>query len=135
MTTRDDVQWLIREFAGNVPGVVHAVAYAGDGLLLGHSPDLSRDDADRLAAAGSGVTSLVLGIARVINVGGVQSTVVAFDKGFLFTMSGEATASILVLGSPDCDPADITYRLAGVVEKFGEMLARSVPPRQQGVAG
>jgi predicted regulator of Ras-like GTPase activity (Roadblock/LC7/MglB family) len=141
-TTRQDVHWLINEFAGGVPGVVHAVAYSGDGLVLGYTTSLAQEDAERLAAAGSGVTSLLAGIARIINVGQVQSNLVGFDEGYLFTMSstaagpsGDMVASILVLGSRGCDPEAVTYQLAIVVDKFADMLASNAVPRQPGVLG
>ncbi len=141
-TTRPDVHWLINEFAGSVPGVVHAVAYSGDGLVLGYTDRLAQDAAERLAAAGSGVTSLLAGIASTINVGQVQSNLVEFDQGFLFTMSssaagpsGNTVASILVLGSRECDPEAITYQLAIVVDKFADMLASSAVPRPSGALG
>ena len=104
--------------------------------------ELTVPAAERLAAAGSGVTSLLAGIASTINVGQVQSNLVEFDQGFLFTMSssaagpsGNTVASILVLGSRECDPEAITYQLAIVVDKFADMLASSAVPRPSGALG
>jgi len=122
VTTRQDVHWLIGEFADSVPGVEHAVAVSGDGLALGYSNGLPRDAAEKLAAAGSGLTSLLVGIAGIVNAGHVQSSLVELDAGFLFVMSTAGGESILVLGRGDCDPAQITYQLALVIEKFGDML-------------
>jgi uncharacterized protein len=122
VTTRQDVDWLIGEFAANVPGVEHAVAVSGDGLALGYNPGLPRDAAEKLAAAGSGLTSLLVGIAGIVNAGHVQSGIVELDGGFLFVMSTPTGESILVLGRGDCDPAQITYQLALLVDKFGDTL-------------
>ncbi len=127
MTTRQDVHWLIGEFANSVPGVEHAVAISSDGLALGYSPGLPRDAAEKLAAAGSGLASLLVGVAGIVNAGHVQSSLVELDAGFLFFMSTPTGESILVLGRGDCDPAQITYQLALVVEKFGDALQS--PPR------
>jgi len=134
-TTRDDVRWLVGEFVANVRGVVCAVAISGDGLALGYSQNVHRDTADGLAAAGGGARSLAIQIAGLLRAGRVHSSMIEVDAGFIFQMATDTGESVLVLGGDDCDPAEVTYQLTLVIEKFGQMLAVSAAPRQAGVSG
>ncbi|EGX61881.1 hypothetical protein SZN_00930 [Streptomyces zinciresistens K42] len=64
MTTADqhtadstDMTWALNRLCDE-PGVMNAVLFSSDGLVIAKSDDLSRDDAERTAAALSGVKSL-----------------------------------------------------------------------------
>jgi uncharacterized protein len=134
-TTRPDVHWLIGEFTATVPGVVSAVAISSDGLALGYSDSLVRDVAERLAAAGSGQTSLNTGMSNTVCGGRVLSNCVAVEAGFFFSMTTDTGETVLVVGARDCDPGKVTYELALLIAKFSEMLAGSAPARHPGVVG
>ncbi|MEU4233301.1 roadblock/LC7 domain-containing protein [Nonomuraea sp. NPDC026600] len=53
-----DMTWLLNKLVHEQPGVVHALLFTTDGLVLAHSGALTRDNADRAAAALSGIKSL-----------------------------------------------------------------------------
>ena len=59
---RDNMAWLLRQFASDVSGVTHAVLLSRDGLRLLDS-DVDKDWADELSAAISGVASLAANIS------------------------------------------------------------------------
>jgi predicted regulator of Ras-like GTPase activity (Roadblock/LC7/MglB family) len=46
------LDWLLANFAEQVPDVSHALAVSEDGLRLAASPDLAPDQVDQLAAVG-----------------------------------------------------------------------------------
>ena len=61
------LDWLLANFARQVPDVAHAVAVSGDGLRLAASMDLPVDMADQLSAVISGLASLTVGAARLMS--------------------------------------------------------------------
>lgn len=67
---------------------------SNDGLAVGASHALSREDAEHLAAVASGFNSLAKGAGRHFGAGGVRQTMVEMDDGFLFVAAaGTAPAS------------------------------------------
>lgn len=55
------LDWLVSNFASDVPGVSHAVLVSADGLLMAASAHLPIDRAEQLAAVTSGLASLSAG--------------------------------------------------------------------------
>ena len=82
-----NLNWLITNFADQVPGVAHTVVVSADGLLLAVSQGFPRDRADQLAAVASGLLSLTQGASRVFEGGQVTQTVVEMERGFLLVMA------------------------------------------------
>lgn len=122
---RQDAQnlnWLIENFAEQVPGVAHTIVVSSDGLLLAVSDGFPRDRADQLSAVASGLTSLTQGAARIFEAGAVAQTVVEMERGFLFTMSISDGSILAVLASPDCDMGLIGYEMTLLVERAGRVL-------------
>ena len=60
----NSLDWLVSNFAREVPGVSHAVLVSVDGLLIAASQHLPRERADQLAAVSSGLASLASGAAH-----------------------------------------------------------------------
>ncbi len=58
------LDWLVSNFASDVPGVSHAVLVSADGLLMAASAHLPIDRAEQLAAVTSGLASLSAGVSR-----------------------------------------------------------------------
>ncbi len=57
----NSLDWLVSNFARDVPGVSHAVLVSVDGLLIAANEQLPRDRAEQLAAVTSGLASLAAG--------------------------------------------------------------------------
>ncbi|MFE5842054.1 roadblock/LC7 domain-containing protein [Streptomyces niveus] len=53
-----DMGWALNNLVRSQPGIINAVLFTSDGLLLAHSDGLGRDEAEKAAAALSGVNSL-----------------------------------------------------------------------------
>ena len=65
----NSLDWLVSNFAREVPGVSHAVLVSVDGLLIAASEQLPRDRAEQLAAVTSGLASLAAGAAQLFEGG------------------------------------------------------------------
>ncbi len=79
-----ELDWLLDDLVGCVREVRHAVVLSNDGLAVGASTGLGREDAEHLAAVASGFHSLAKGAGRHFGAGGVRQTMVEMDDGFLF---------------------------------------------------
>ncbi len=89
----NSLDWLVSNFARDVPGVSHAVLVSVDGLLIAASEHLPPDRADQLAAVASGLASLATGAAQLFDGGQVLQSVVEMQNGYLLLMR-VATARI-----------------------------------------
>lgn len=59
-----DLAWLLDDLVGRVKQAEHAIVLSADGLLMASSAQLSRDDAEHLAAMASGIQSLAKGASK-----------------------------------------------------------------------
>lgn len=119
------LDWLLANFARQVPDVAHAVAVSGDGLRIATSADLPVDMADQLSAVISGLASLCLGTARLMSAGPVRQTIVDMDGGVLLIMSVGDRALVGVLAAPGCDLGQIGYETAMLVHRVSDTLEPS----------
>ncbi|MEU0739888.1 roadblock/LC7 domain-containing protein [Streptomyces sp. NPDC006134] len=119
--------WLLDGLVTRVRDVRHAVVLSGDGLAVGASTRLGREDAEHLAAVASGFHSLAKGAGRHFGVGGVRQTMVELDDGFLFVVAAGDGSCLAVLTAVTADIGLVAYEMACLVKRVGEHLR--TPPR------
>lgn len=117
-----DLDWLLDDLVVRVGEVHHAVVLSGDGLPVGASAGLSREDAEHLAAVASGFHSLAKGAGRHFRVGGVRQTMVEMDDGFLFVAAAGEGSCLALLTAVSADIGLIAYEMARLVNRVGEHL-------------
>ncbi|MDR3084505.1 MAG: roadblock/LC7 domain-containing protein, partial [Streptomyces sp.] len=110
-----------------VATVRHAVVLSNDGLAVGASTALSREDAEHLAAVASGFHSLAKGAGRHFGAGGVRQTMVEMDDGFLFVAAAGHGSCLALLTAVTADIGLVAYEMARLVKRVGEHLY--APPR------
>ena len=125
--TFGDLDWLLDDLVLRVAEVRHVVVLSGDGLPVGASKALTREDAEHLAAVASGFHSLAKGAGRHFHAGGVRQTMVEMDDGFLFVAAAGDGSCLAVLTSVIADIGLIAYEMARLVKRVGEHLR--TPPR------
>jgi predicted regulator of Ras-like GTPase activity (Roadblock/LC7/MglB family) len=125
----DDLAWML-DSALEIPGALHAVLISADGLLMARTKDFDKDNADRVAAAMSGVQSLSRSLGFFCEGDNQQwrQTLVEFDGGWVFLISAGQGAYLGVSATPDVDMADITFRMQQLVGQLGKALM--TPPRE-----
>ena len=132
-----NLHWLLTNLVEEVPGIQSVAVVSSDGLLL-LSSDPGRNAAAREAGKGrptgprgssadlativSGIGSLTVGAARLMEFGGVKHTMVAMDEGSLFVMSISDGSLLGVHGSADCDMSVVAYHMALFVGRAGHVL-------------
>ncbi|MFF9869536.1 roadblock/LC7 domain-containing protein [Streptomyces sp. NPDC013953] len=122
-----ELDWLLDDLSARVREVRHTVVLSGDGLAVGASSALSREDAEHLAAVASGFHSLAKGAGRHFHAGGVHRTMVEMDEGFLFVAAAGEGSCLAVLSTAHADIGLIAYEMARLVRRVGEHLR--TPPR------
>ncbi|MFJ6705119.1 MULTISPECIES: roadblock/LC7 domain-containing protein [unclassified Streptomyces] len=121
-----ELDWLLDDLVLRVEEVRHAVVLSNDGLAVGASTGLSREDAEHLAAVASGFNSLAKGTGRHFGVGGVRQTMVEMDDAFLFVAAAGDGSCLAVLTAVTADIGLVGYEMARLVKRVGEHL-RTAP--------
>ncbi|MGW0966257.1 roadblock/LC7 domain-containing protein [Streptomyces sp. NPDC002516] len=132
-----NLHWLLTNLVEEVPGLQSVAVVSSDGLLLlssdpGRNAEARTADSDRpkgpkgsaadLATIVSGIGSLTLGAAKLMDSGGVKQTMVAMDEGSLFVMAISDGSLLGVHGSADCDMSVVAYHMALFVGRAGHVL-------------
>lgn len=133
-----NLQWLLANFVEEVPGVRSVAVVSSDGLLLLSSepdpvapraaagPARISDVRMDLAAVVSGLASLTMGAARLMDGGRVRQTTVAMQDGMLFVMSISDGSLLGVHATAECDLSVIAYHMALFVGRAGHVLTPSL---------
>ena len=130
-----DLAWLLDDLVERVAHAEKGIVLSNDGLLIASSRDLSREDAEHLAAAAAGFQSLARGTGRYIGGGTVRQTIVELEKAFFFVTAAGKGACLAVQASVDADVGLIAYEMARLVTSVGKYLStsmRTLPPPGEG---
>ncbi|WP_405899877.1 roadblock/LC7 domain-containing protein [Streptomyces sp. NBC_00727] len=133
-TEARNLHWLLSNLVEEVPGVHSVTVVSSDGLMLlssdpGHlsapeegKPSGPRGSSADLATIVSGIGSLTVGAAKLMEGGGVKQTMVAMEEGSVFVMSISDGSLLGVHAAPDCDMGVIAYHMALFVGRAGHVL-------------
>ena len=123
MTTT--MNWVLDDLVRRVDGIRQAVVLSRDGLTLGASASLSREDAEHLAAVAAGIQSLSRGAALRFDGGQPRQAIIHMDRALLFVMAAAQGSCLAVLCPADADHGLIAYEMAMLVKRLGQYLATS----------
>ncbi|MFJ7625435.1 roadblock/LC7 domain-containing protein [Streptomyces sp. NPDC097595] len=134
-TEARNLHWLLSNLVEEVPGVHSVTVVSSDGLMLlssdpGHHSAAEpagpqsgpRGSSADLATIVSGISSLTVGAAKLMDGGGVKQTMVAMEEGSVFVMSISDGSLLGVHAAPDCDMGVIAYHMALFVGRAGHVL-------------
>lgn len=128
-----DIDWLLDELLDRAVGSRHAIVLSADGLLIGRSHDLGKEDAEHLSAVASAFQSLARGTGRHFGGGEVLQTVVEMENAYLFVTGAGRGACLAVLAAESADVGLIAYEMNVLVDQVGRYL--DAAPRHENVAG
>jgi predicted regulator of Ras-like GTPase activity (Roadblock/LC7/MglB family) len=113
--------WLLDDLVRRISEVSKAVILSQDGIALGASQTLERDDAEHLAALAAGFQSLARGAARHFGGGsGVRQTIIEMEAGFLLVSAAGSGTCLAVIAEPGADLGLVAYEMAVLVRRTGE---------------
>ncbi|MFD7445368.1 roadblock/LC7 domain-containing protein [Streptomyces sp. NPDC059909] len=132
-----NLHWLLGNLVEEVPGVRSVAVVSSDGLLLlssdpahnsasaaatGARQDGPRGSSADLATIVSGIASLTIGAAKLMDGGGVKQTMVTMEEGSVFVMSISDGSLLGVNAAPDVDMGVVAYHMALFVGRAGHVL-------------
>jgi predicted regulator of Ras-like GTPase activity (Roadblock/LC7/MglB family) len=131
MSTGGQLDWLLDDLVRRVTYIEQAVILSRDGLAIGASGGLSREDSEYLAAVAAGFQSLARGAGQHFGGGAVRQTVVEMDSAFLFVTAAGEGSCLAVLADAKVDAGMVAYEMTVLVKRVGEHLGvnpRPMPP-------
>ena len=114
------LDWLLDDLVRRVEHVSKAVILSQDGIALGASETLERDDAEHLAALAAGFQSLARGAGRHFGGGGVRQTIIEMETGFLLVSAAGSGTCLAVIAEQGADLGLVAYEMAILVRRTGE---------------
>jgi predicted regulator of Ras-like GTPase activity (Roadblock/LC7/MglB family) len=121
------LDWLLDDLLRRLPAAQRAIVLSSDGLLIGKSSTLDRDDAEHLSAVASGLQSLARGASRHFTGGAVRQTLVEMENSFLVVTAAGSGACLAVLAEAEADLGLLAYEMNLLVKRVGNYL--STQPR------
>lgn len=118
-----DLGWLLDDLSERVEQFKRAVILSRDGLVIASSRDLSREEAEHLAALAAGLQSLARGAGEHFGVGEVRQCIVELTEALLFVTAAGHGSCLAVLCSADADAGLVAYEMAMLVKRAGPHLA------------
>jgi predicted regulator of Ras-like GTPase activity (Roadblock/LC7/MglB family) len=117
------MNWVLDDLVRRVDGISQAVVLSRDGLMLGASAGLSREDAEHLAAVAAGIQGLSRGAALRFDGGQARQAIIYMDRALLFVMGAAQGSCLAVLCPVTADHGLIAYEMAMLVKRLGQYLA------------
>ena len=114
------LDWLLDDLVRRVAHITKAVILSQDGITLGASDTLQRDDAEHLAALAAGFQSLARGAARHFGGGGVRQTIIEMESGYLLVSAAGSGTCLAVIAEPGAHLGLVAYEMAILVKRSGE---------------
>ena len=115
-----ELDWLLDDLVRRIAHITKAVILSQDGMTLGASQTLQRDDAEHLAALAAGVQSLARGASRYFGGGAARQTVIEMESGFLLVTAAGSGTCLAVITGPGADLGLVAYEMAVLVKRSGE---------------
>ncbi len=121
-TTRrgGQLDWLLDDLVQRVPEITKAVILSQDGMTLGASNTLGRDDAEHLAALAAGFQSLARGAGQRFGGGNARQTIIEMEAGFLLVTAAGSGTCLAVITGPGADLGLVAYEMAVMVRRSAE---------------
>jgi predicted regulator of Ras-like GTPase activity (Roadblock/LC7/MglB family) len=130
MSHAGELDWLLDDLVSRVAQIDKAVILTRDGLAVGASAGLSREDAEHLSAVAAGFQSLARGIGQHFGTGPARQTIVEMESAFLFVTAAGEGSCLAILAEAGADAGLIAYEMAVLVKRVGAHLSvdsRPVP--------
>ena len=125
---RSELNWLLDDLVNRVAQVTKAVMLTQDGLAIGASAGLSREDAEHLAALAAGFQSMARGAGEHFGGGQVRQTVIEMEAAYLFVSAAGQGTCLAVLSTADADVGLVAYEMAVLVRRSNEHLGVGLRP-------
>jgi predicted regulator of Ras-like GTPase activity (Roadblock/LC7/MglB family) len=122
------MDWVVDDLVRRVEGISQAVVLSRDGLTLGSSQGLSREDADHFSAVAAGLQSLAREAAKWFGGGQVRQTIIEMETAVVFAIEAGEGTCLAALCPADAKPELIAYEMGKLVKRIRQHLAADPRP-------
>jgi predicted regulator of Ras-like GTPase activity (Roadblock/LC7/MglB family) len=123
MRQSGQLDWLLDDLVARVAKVTTAAILSRDGLAVGTSDGMTREDSEYLCAAAAALQSLAKGTGQHFGGGTVRQTIIEMESAFLFVMAAGEGTCLAVLAAQGADVGLVAYEMALLVTRVGQHLA------------
>jgi predicted regulator of Ras-like GTPase activity (Roadblock/LC7/MglB family) len=117
----NQLDWLLDDLVARVPQLSRAVFLSQDGLALGASRGMEREDMEHLAALAAAFQSLARSASHQFG-GEARQSIIEMTSGFfIVTAAGHGTC-LAVLTTTEADIGQVAYEMAVLVQRTGDHL-------------
>ncbi|MFF3567523.1 roadblock/LC7 domain-containing protein [Nocardia jiangxiensis] len=118
-----DLGWLLDDLAERLTGVRFAVVHSTDGLSLGHTQGMSREDAEHLAALSAALYGLACTAGARFEGGGVRQAVIELDQAVLFVTAAGRNTCLALQADQDANFGMVAYEMNLTVQRIGGLMS------------
>lgn len=115
-----ELDWLLDDLVARLVTVTKAVILSRDGLAVGSSGTMTREDSEYLCAAAAAFQSLAKGTSEHFGGGIVRQTIIEMESAFLFVMAAGEGSCLAVLATQGADVGMVAYEMALLVTRVGQ---------------
>ncbi|MEU6580542.1 roadblock/LC7 domain-containing protein [Nocardia sp. NPDC046763] len=127
-----DLNWLLDDLVDKLAGVRHAVVHSTDGLLLGYSGRMPREDAEHFSAMSSTLYGLSRSAGHRFDGGRVRQAVIELDHAVLFVTAAGDNACLALQAGADANLGMVAYEMNMTVQRVGSFLSTTARRRDNG---
>ena len=120
-----ELDWLLNDLVERVGEVRQAVLLSRDGLVMGASGEITRRDAEFLAALSSGFHSLANGAREHFEARQVRQTVVELDDKLFFVVPAGSGSCLAVLSDAGGNAGLVAYETTMLIKRVRRHLSAS----------
>ncbi|BCK55603.1 roadblock/LC7 domain-containing protein [Nocardia wallacei] len=118
-----DLNWLLDDLVERLAGVRYAVVHSTDGLLLGRSTTMNREDAEHFGAMSATLYGLARSAGSRFDGGGVRQAVIELDRAVLFVTAAGDNACLALQASESANLGMVAYEMNLTVQRVGSYLS------------
>ena len=118
-----ELNWLLDDLVERLAGVRYAVVHSTDGLVLGRSTTMNREDSEHFAAMSSTLYGLARSAGSRFDGGGVRQAVIELDRAILFVTAAGANACIALQATENANLGMVAYEMNLTVQRVGGYLS------------
>lgn len=127
-----ELGWLLDDLIDRVPQVRKVVVLSRDGLVMGASRNVGREDAEYLAALAAGFHSLAVGARPQLDSGEIRQTLLEMHGGLFFVVPAGANSCLALLSDVGANAGLVAYEMTMLVRRVGRQLSTGLRQNGQG---
>lgn len=114
-----EIDWLMDDLVDRLVGVRYAVVHSTDGLVLGRTSAMNREDAEHFAAMSSTLYGLSRSAGSRFDGGGVRQAVVELERAVLFVTAAGSNACLALQAEQNANFGMVAYEMNRTVQRLG----------------